>query len=81
MKSLNTRQNIEEKLSSRELQILSGLMDGKSRGEIATALSISVLTYDEHRKNIRNKLGLKSTADWASVFMLFIKPKRTQKQS
>jgi DNA-binding NarL/FixJ family response regulator len=80
LKHLNTRQNIEQKLTVRELEILNGLMEGKSRGEIATTLSISVLTYDEHRKNIRNKLGLRSTADWASVFMLFIKPKRLQKQ-
>lgn len=45
---------------------------GSSRSEISNHLTISVLTYDEHRKNIRNKLGLNSHADWAKVLVPFM---------
>jgi len=63
------RKEILEALSARELEILDQMAKGLSRSDIARALSISVLTYDEHRKNIRNKLGLQSNADWALVLM------------
>ncbi|WP_420385321.1 response regulator transcription factor [Roseivirga sp.] len=63
------KKEILDSLSARELEILEQMANGHSRSEIATTLSISVLTYDEHRKNIRNKLGLQSHADWALVIM------------
>ena len=68
-----TRKKIIELLSVRELEILQYMAKGNSRSEIAQLLSISVLTYDEHRKNIRNKLGLHSNADWALVLVPFMK--------
>ena len=64
---------IEDLLSARELEILMCMACGQSRSTIAEQLSISVLTYDEHRKNIRNKLGLQSNADWARALMPFMK--------
>ncbi|GHE51041.1 MULTISPECIES: helix-turn-helix transcriptional regulator [Roseivirga] len=66
------KKRILELLSAREVEILTHMAKGSSRSDIASALSISVLTYDEHRKNIRNKLGLHSSADWALVLLPFM---------
>jgi DNA-binding NarL/FixJ family response regulator len=66
-----TRKTIENKLSARELEVLTAIAHGYSRKAISEKLSISVLTYDEHRKNIKIKLGLNSQADWASILVLF----------
>jgi DNA-binding NarL/FixJ family response regulator len=66
-----TRKTIEDKLSTRELEVLMALAHGYSRKAISEKLSISVLTYDGHRKNIKIKLGLNSQADWASALVLF----------
>ena len=63
------KKEILNALSVREIEILQHMAKGNSRSDIASTLSISVLTYDEHRKNIRNKLGLQSNADWAMVLM------------
>lgn len=67
-----TKQRIIESLSAREIEVIKCMAKGSSRSDIALALSISVLTYDEHRKNIRNKLGLQSSADWALVLIPFM---------
>ncbi len=67
------KREILNTLSAREIEILNYMAGGSSRSDIAHKLSISVLTYDEHRKNIRNKLGLHSNADWALVLMAFMK--------
>ncbi len=70
---ITTRQKeIENLLSSRELEIFRLMALGKARAQIAGDLKISVLTYDEHRKNIRNKLGLQSNADWARALIPFL---------
>ncbi|KYG78443.1 MULTISPECIES: helix-turn-helix transcriptional regulator [Roseivirga] len=66
------KKEILNALSVREIEILQHMAKGNSRSDIASTLSISVLTYDEHRKNIRNKLGLQSNADWAMVLMAFM---------
>lgn len=49
-------------LSERELDVLKLLAIGKANKEIAEDLFISVHTVISHRKNISNKLGVKSTA-------------------
>lgn len=54
-------------LSPREKQILGMIADGVSREKISQNLKISKLTYDGHRKNIRQKLGIHSQADWMKV--------------
>lgn len=51
-----------EPLTGREQTILLQLARGKSNKEVALALEISVRTVETHRKNIKRKLGISSTA-------------------
>ncbi|MGR3513903.1 MAG: response regulator transcription factor [Paracoccaceae bacterium] len=51
-----------EPLTSREQTVLLELAQGKSNREVAEALEISVHTVETHRKNIKRKLGINSTA-------------------
>jgi len=58
-----------ERLTDRELEILSLIADGRTTGEIAKRLSLSPKTVGAHRENIKQKLGL-STAAELTVFAL-----------
>ncbi|MBY5988914.1 MULTISPECIES: response regulator [Roseovarius] len=49
-------------LTNREQTILLQLAQGKSNKAVAFALDISVRTVETHRKNIKRKLGISSTA-------------------
>ncbi|MGZ2257727.1 response regulator transcription factor [Roseobacter sp. A03A-229] len=61
--SLEPKQNdAREALTGREQTILLQLAQGKSNKEVAIALDISVRTVETHRKNIKRKLGISSTA-------------------
>ncbi|WP_306113980.1 MULTISPECIES: response regulator transcription factor [unclassified Roseovarius] len=51
-----------EQLTNREQTILLQLAQGKSNKEVASELDISVRTVETHRKNIKRKLGISSTA-------------------
>ena len=51
-----------EPLTAREQTILLQLAQGKSNKEVAVELEISVHTVETHRKNIKRKLGINSTA-------------------
>ncbi|SMP22757.1 response regulator transcription factor [Shimia sagamensis] len=51
-----------EPLTSREQTVLLQLAQGKSNKEVANELNISVRTVETHRKNIKRKLGISSTA-------------------
>ncbi|MFY0595742.1 MAG: response regulator transcription factor [Cognatishimia sp.] len=51
-----------EILTSREQTVLLQLAQGKSNKEVAIELNISVRTVETHRKNIKRKLGITSTA-------------------
>lgn len=51
-----------EKLSGREREILQLIAEGKSSGEIAESLRISVRTVDTHRHNLMEKLHIHSIA-------------------
>ncbi|MBS9716387.1 response regulator [Pseudohalocynthiibacter aestuariivivens] len=55
-------QDGREPLTSREQTILLELAQGKSNKEVAANLDISVRTVETHRKNIKRKLGISSTA-------------------
>ncbi|KIC33872.1 response regulator transcription factor [Leisingera sp. ANG-S5] len=54
--------DIREALTGREQTILLELAQGKSNKEVAQTLDISVRTVETHRKNIKRKLGISSTA-------------------
>jgi len=51
-----------ETLTGREQTILLELAQGRSNREVAEELDISVRTVETHRKNIKRKLGISSTA-------------------
>jgi DNA-binding NarL/FixJ family response regulator len=51
-----------EPLTGREQTILLELAQGRSNKEVALSLDISVRTVETHRKNIKRKLGIASTA-------------------
>jgi len=51
-----------ERLTRRELQVLQLIADGKSTKEIAASLNVSVKTVETHRKQIMDKLGIRTTA-------------------
>lgn len=54
--------DLREALTSREQTVLLQLAQGKSNKEVAVSLNISVRTVETHRKNIKRKLGISSTA-------------------
>jgi two-component system NarL family response regulator len=56
------RLGAREALTEREQTILLQLASGKSNKEVARTLDISVRTVETHRKNIKRKLGISSTA-------------------
>ena len=51
-----------EPLTSREQTILLLLAQGRSNKQVAADLDISVRTVETHRKNLKRKLGISSTA-------------------
>ena len=51
-----------EPLTSREQTVLLELAQGKSNRDVAQGLNISVHTVETHRRNIKRKLGISSTA-------------------
>lgn len=53
---------LREQLTNREQTILLQLAQGRSNREVALELDISVRTVETHRKNIKQKLGISSTA-------------------
>ena len=65
LNSDNDKVIFEEVLSERETDVLKLLVNGKMNKEIAEELFISIHTVVTHRKNITNKLGIKSTAAMA----------------
>jgi len=53
----------DERLSTREREVLKLVAEGASNKEIADKLNISARTVDHHRANIMEKLNLKNTAE------------------
>ena len=73
MESLNRRGKIQEETNSshenltfRELEILEGMVEGKSNKEIGKDLYIGESTVKHHVKNIFKKLGVKSRTEAVS---------------
>jgi two-component system, NarL family, response regulator NreC len=50
-------------LSSREMEVLQHLVEGRNAKEIADALFLSVKTVETHRRNAMNKLGVHNLAE------------------
>ena len=57
-------------LSARELEVLQGVADGRSNGDIAAALQLSPLTVKSHLARIGRKLG---TGDRAHAVLLALR--------
>lgn len=51
-------------LTPREIEVLCCVVNGKTNKQIARLLTITVRTVEQHRENIRNKIGLNHVADW-----------------
>jgi DNA-binding NarL/FixJ family response regulator len=57
------RRPAERPLSTREREVLQLLAEGNSSKEIAVALTIAVPTVETHRRQIMEKLGLRTIAE------------------
>ncbi len=62
-KNKQQQDEIKNKLTPREFEILKLVVEGASNKEIAEKLFISTRTVEKHKSNILNKLNLKSTVD------------------
>jgi DNA-binding NarL/FixJ family response regulator len=60
-------QTIFNRLSRRELEVISLVKEGKSSRETAEVLHLSPKTVEVHRYNILKKLGLRNTAELVNV--------------
>jgi DNA-binding CsgD family transcriptional regulator len=55
--------DVLSELTDREMQIFLLLGGGKTTGQIADELSLSVKTISTHRENLKTKLGVDSAAE------------------
>ena len=53
---------IEERLTSREREVLQLVAEGNLNKEVAADLGISIKTVEKHRQNVMRKLGIHDTA-------------------
>jgi len=54
------QKNEDDNLTKREIEVLTGLVNGMMNKEIADSLNISIHTVVRHRKNITMKTGIRS---------------------
>jgi DNA-binding NarL/FixJ family response regulator len=59
----NFEKEIDERISSREREILQLIAEGKTNSEIGKMLVISTRTVETHRTNLMRKLGFSSQID------------------
>jgi DNA-binding NarL/FixJ family response regulator len=62
-----TKNSREHRLSTRQLQILQMIVDGKSNKEIAVQLNLSTNTVGAHRANIMRALAVGNTAELVTM--------------
>lgn len=74
--STGNQTDIEHELSPREIEVLILITKGLINKEIAERLNISLTTVISHRKNISEKLGIKSVSGLAIYAVLhgYIEP-------
>ena len=54
------QKNEDDNLTKREIEVLTGIVNGMMNKEIADSLHISIHTVVRHRKNITMKTGIRS---------------------
>ncbi len=59
-RSVSLQKNEDDNLTKREIEVLTGLVNGMMNKEIADSLNISIHTVVRHRKNITMKTGIRS---------------------
>lgn len=70
IKQCNTTAEAQEELSVREVEVLRCVAKGMLNKEIAQELHISINTVLSHRKNIVNKLGIKTVSGLSLYAMM-----------
>ncbi len=65
--------NINILLTPQELQVATLVKDGRSSKEIAEILAVSETTVHFHRKNLRRKFGIKSSATNLRAYLMSIR--------
>ena len=60
-----------EQLTSRELDVLKFIAEGKLNKQAASQLSISVKTVEKHRERLTTKLGIRGTAGLTHFAIFF----------
>ena len=63
MQETNTTPSVLNNLTCQEIKVLSFVADGLTYQEIASQLSISVLTVKTHKQNIARKANLKGVSE------------------
>jgi DNA-binding NarL/FixJ family response regulator len=61
-KSLDRGEKGGNRLSSREVEVLQLIAEGKPNKQVATELGVSFKTVDKHRQHLMNKLNIHDTA-------------------
>jgi two-component system, LuxR family, response regulator TtrR len=61
--ALQRAQNVYEKLSTREREVLALIVKGRLNKQIADDLSISIKTVEAHRANIMDKMAARNMAE------------------
>lgn len=59
-KNISKQNEKDDNLTKREIEVLTGIVNGKLNKEIAEYLNISIHTVVRHRKNITTKTGIRS---------------------
>lgn len=59
-RTLSKKEEENDSLTKREIEVLTGIVNGKMNKEIADELNISIHTVVRHRKNITTKTGIRS---------------------
>lgn len=58
-------------LTEREQQVLTLVAEGQSNPAIAAELGLSRLTVQNHRANLRHKLGIATEADYVKIALAY----------